>query len=614
LTVRRAALLGIVLLAFVLRVAGLDRAEMSGDEAFVYLFSLNPYPGLASKLLAVGEPHPPGYFWLQRAWTNAVGCSEFALRYSNVCFSVLAIPLVYGLGRRLRLGLRIAVLAALLLSINPFSIWHSQDARMYTVSTTLCLASSYALVCALRGARAWPWAATIGLAWSAIMVHCASVLVVSAQALAVAAWALYGQEPRRELRRIALALGALTILSLPWFLAAAPALGAYAGTREIAPLLPAVWRPLGALAIGLTSPGRQRMAAALAGIGLSILFLLSADDRQLRRAATFLLLSVGLPILAMWAAARFRPVFDERYVIAALPAFLLLLAAGAWARSSARSGWRVRRLLGVGLLATVPSLGVASLGRFYWSPDPARSPGWRELAAALTDLTAGLPPNEALIVENFPDPALWYYYRGSARRTVLPAAPGNLSGAEAEVERLASDGVRWALLPLQPAPYWDADGIAARALSARFQLIAQRRVGSWPLQIYVRIRDELPERGDLFGSRLRLVGAEFEPVSVAPGGVVAVHLRWNAEARSVEGEIHVTAQVIDSGGHLVAQSDGPPAISGEPELRLLTMPVDLRPGSYAVILAAYRVNAAGRPRLLTASANDHVRLGALTVR
>ena len=76
-------------------------------------------------------------------------------------------------------------------------------------------------------------------------------------------------------------------------------------------------------------PLRQRPLLALLA---AILVLIGAARLALsgptgRRALWLLALYLGLPLLATWLGALSRPIFNERYLVAALPAFFLLIAA-----------------------------------------------------------------------------------------------------------------------------------------------------------------------------------------------------------------------------------------------------------------------------------------------
>lgn len=95
--------------------------------------------------------HLPFYFLLVRIWST-IGESEFVLRYFSTILSVLSIALIFSVGRLLA-GPRVGFVAALLLSISPFHIWYSQEARMYTLMTVSVLAAHWFLFRLLRTGR-----------------------------------------------------------------------------------------------------------------------------------------------------------------------------------------------------------------------------------------------------------------------------------------------------------------------------------------------------------------------------------------------------------------------------------------------------------------------------
>ncbi len=75
------ALLAILLLAFGLRLLGLDNQELRGDEAFGYFFSQRSPADLVEATIALAEPHPVAAYFVQKAWLALAGDSEFALRF-----------------------------------------------------------------------------------------------------------------------------------------------------------------------------------------------------------------------------------------------------------------------------------------------------------------------------------------------------------------------------------------------------------------------------------------------------------------------------------------------------------------------------------------------------
>lgn len=74
--------------------------------------------------------HPPGWFIILWTWTKIFGYSEIAVRLPSVIFGTITILIVYLICRKL-FSQKLALIAALLLSVNPLHIYYSQEGRMY---------------------------------------------------------------------------------------------------------------------------------------------------------------------------------------------------------------------------------------------------------------------------------------------------------------------------------------------------------------------------------------------------------------------------------------------------------------------------------------------------
>jgi uncharacterized membrane protein len=192
----------VVLVAFVLRVHRLDTASLRGDESFTVLFSAYPLPELIEGIRSI-EPNPPLYYFLLRGAMALWGQSDFVTRYVSVLFGVLAVPLLYRLGRALfagapRLGQTAGLWGALLLALNPYQVWHSQDVRNYTLWPALSLASLCLLLCALRENRWSCWAVYAITALASLYTHYYDAFVVLAAATYVL---IYYRRDRPRLKR-----------------------------------------------------------------------------------------------------------------------------------------------------------------------------------------------------------------------------------------------------------------------------------------------------------------------------------------------------------------------------------------------------------------------------
>ena len=125
-------------LALGLRLLGLQRNELSFDEAFSALVaSASPTEILAE---LNNDSSPPLYYLLLYLWRAVAGSGPAALRGLSVLCGVTAVFLAYRLGRRLW-GADVAWLGALLLAVSPLHIYYSQQVRPYALFVLLALGS-----------------------------------------------------------------------------------------------------------------------------------------------------------------------------------------------------------------------------------------------------------------------------------------------------------------------------------------------------------------------------------------------------------------------------------------------------------------------------------------
>ncbi len=121
-------LIALTIVALILRVLRLDFQPLWWDEGYSVWFATHPLGQMVA--LTAEDIHPPLYYALLYGWTWLLGSGPVALRLLSVVFGVLTVPALYLLGRRM-LTRRAALLAALLLAINPLHIFYSQEVRMY---------------------------------------------------------------------------------------------------------------------------------------------------------------------------------------------------------------------------------------------------------------------------------------------------------------------------------------------------------------------------------------------------------------------------------------------------------------------------------------------------
>ena len=605
--------LSALLVGFGLRVWRLDFQELRGDEVFGYLFSLRPWDDIVRATIELQEPHPVASYYALKGWLLSAGESEFALRFAGVWFSVLAIALLYRLGRTLRLDILVATTAMGLLALSPYAIWHAQDARMYSMSLALTTASSWLAVAWLyaRGRQRWlPALAYIIVSWLALHTHYFAAFVLVAQYLFMLGTGIWQRAWRTVVLPWLLIQGAVALLYLPWLVQAAATLTSYGGNGDSPGFGAMAQRALSVFAAGESVPPAQRTALAI----IAGLLLLIGSVRLLRgargEATAFLLLYLLVPVGATWLSALQRPIFDERYLVAALPPFFLLIGAifQPPAVERTRRAYPALRLTSYALLAGLILVGLLSLNRYYTDPAYSKTRGWRELATALEALSVDLPAEQVRIAQNFPDPTLWYYYNGPLEHAVLPPGPLDADGAMRAVAELQAAGVRRVLLPAQPAPNWDDADLARTALAERYELLVERQVASWPVAIYARAPGEMTETDATWQNGLRLTAAAIEPPTLTPGNALAVWLQWDQRTADLSGTEKVFVQLLGPAGSVVAQDDQllEVAMPDSPQLHGLALPAELSPGSYRLITGLYDPAIDGAPRTLTTTSDDHI--------
>lgn len=634
----RIGALAVLLGAFLLRAWRLDFQELRGDEAFGYFFSLRAYREIISATFALHEPHPVASYFIQKAWLNWAGHSEFALRFVSLWFGVLAVALLIRLGRRLELPPSSTLLAGALMALSPYAIWHSQDVRMYSMSLALTLASTWLAVEWIQR-RQWAYAvAYLAVSWLALHTHYFNLFVLVAQSLFVMTYTFLIRRSWKTLFAWVSLQLILTLLYLPWLLPALPTLTSYGGNGDSPGFGALIWRSLSVFAVGESVPAVQRIGWAIFALLLLLLsgLQLWMEGPKGRRALWLLAFYLCIPLLATWYSAQQRPIFNERYLIAAAPPFYLLIATATLLagrrtfRTAAQSpNPQISQSPNLSISHS-PTLSIAflswplililvagmtlSLHRHYTEPAYSKTRGWRELAARMEQLTAQFQPEQVRLAQNFPDPTLWYYYRGPVEHVVLPPAPYDLTGAAEEVAQLAADGVQRVILPVQPAPNWDDAGIAATALAERYTLAATERVGVWPLELYALAPAVLTPQEVEFQNGVELTGYAFQPSALAAGDYLVVYLSWTGDPSQMSGTEKVFVQLLNRAGQLVAQDDRPltlarpESVLTAPAIYAILVPEGLPAGEYQLITGLYDPAQEGAPRVLTVAGLDFVGL------
>jgi uncharacterized membrane protein len=137
----------IILVALALRLYALDSHGFFIDE----IYSVQVARGSADPELMAFDSIRPLYFAFLKLWLT-FSDNECWLRLPSVFFGTLNIGLTYWLGT-LYAGRKAALAAAVLMALSPLEVLYSQQARMYTMGTSLALGGSLAITLALTTGR-----------------------------------------------------------------------------------------------------------------------------------------------------------------------------------------------------------------------------------------------------------------------------------------------------------------------------------------------------------------------------------------------------------------------------------------------------------------------------
>src|SRR3954465_433426 len=185
-------LVGLVVLAAVLRFATIDQQSYWLDEAFTVGLLREDFPHML-KYMTETELTPPLYYVLAWPWAHVFGTGEAALRSFSALIGIAVVPVAYLAGRE-AVSRTAGVVTAALVAFNPLLVWYSQEARPYSL---LVLLSALSLLFFLRGRRRvesrdlWRWALASALA---LLTHYFAAFLVVPEGL----WLAWIWRPRAK--------------------------------------------------------------------------------------------------------------------------------------------------------------------------------------------------------------------------------------------------------------------------------------------------------------------------------------------------------------------------------------------------------------------------------
>jgi mannosyltransferase len=564
----------VLLTAFALRVYHLGHQAIWGDEAFSIAIGKLP---LAQVIAGGTDTHPPLFHSLLHFWMPLAGDNPLSVRFLSVIPGMLMVAAIYALGRRL-IGRWPALLATSLAAISSFAIYYSQETRMYAWAAALTALSVYAFLRLVDAALPDTSAAKNNLTWAkvtwpliyliatlaAMYSHYYVFFVIMAEDM-YALW--HGWRKRRWLLAWIGGQAVLAIAYLPWIFAQTGFLSGRANTRFDAwgpSGMEDVWvRSLIAFGGGTSIPtGVEWIALGLfafvvLGIG-AILWRHStlASECPLR---AFAVLYLVVPMLVAWLVGPIMPFFYERFLLVALPAYLLLLAAGLAALMQTRPLPPILGLLGAVLAV---GLNAYSLDNYYDNPAYTKS-GYRDLMAYVTQASQ---PGDALLLLN-PEQRYLYDYYGDKS---LPAywfplpAPWDDPTTQRTMANIKANHQRLWLVLFGNARDWDfGHGLEDWLSTHTFRAYHGDYVDGG-LELYI-VGDVQPTQpiDASFAGAISLTGYGVSSTTVSPGGTLQVALAWKTGQKMTH-DYTIFTHLVDDTQHIWGQMDSPPAGGNHP--------------------------------------------------
>ncbi len=376
------ALLALLLAGFFLRVHALAHDSFWLDEAYSWGWIVNTTWNSVWLALTEFSDVSPLYYVVGKLCAPFFGVREFGLRLPSVFVGLITIPVVYRLGKALA-GAWVGVLAAALIALSPYAVWHSRDARPYALYLLFSALALWGFWRAERG-RGWLMLILSSMAW--YVTHYLSALFAYTQAV----YSL--TQIRRQptlFRRWAFAQAIAVLPVLAWvslFLSQKRLLSANWWIPNVNPFMPfqTLWNFFSGDATTWSVP------MAIGVVILTALIGWGAYLRRRSRMTHLLLWWMLLPVATAWLFSLRQPSYADRYFFPAMVPAGLLLGCGLMGLPKV---WR-------GALAAILVVGLTGGSlRIYGDPVFVKQQ-WRDVARIVEaeQLPVGLSDPQSVVV------------------------------------------------------------------------------------------------------------------------------------------------------------------------------------------------------------------------
>jgi mannosyltransferase len=431
---QNAFILGILIVGALIRFFQLGRESLWFDESLSVLFATQPLPISIQSMLQEGLQHSPLFYLMLRpfAYGNPI---EACARALPAIAGVLAIPLMAILGKDL-FSPRTGLIAAALLALNPFHLWYSREARMYSLLALAVIGAMYFFaLMVFRGPKLRYWLGMFFFSTIAFSTHHFAFFIPLVQLVFILA-TFKESYPLLRSWAAAMFLAALTLL--PWITIALGS-GVYwatSGTPTQTALLSDIPLTLWNFSLGYT----RNLSVPIV---LALLLFLTATFYGLyppNRSRLLLAIWLFVPIITTFLISLRFPMYMDRYLIVALPAFLLGLA----------EGLSTIRLPGLRRFATATVFlcEVLSLTRVYVDRTTYDRADWRQLGSFLESNVD--PLHDTVATLNYQDliPLHFYYHGTTPIKPIIANTDVRLPDDD-QSRGNRGDGDLWLVIPHQ---------------------------------------------------------------------------------------------------------------------------------------------------------------------
>jgi 4-amino-4-deoxy-L-arabinose transferase-like glycosyltransferase len=440
---------------FALRLVHLGTAPFWLDEVITAEWMRLPWTQVVA--IPLHDNHPPLYFLLLKVWTLVAGDSTWALRLPSVIASAAAIPLV-AVAAGAFAGRSAGRWAAWFAGLSPYLVQHGQEARMYAL--VACLAAGNLVFFArwVRDPASRLGTGFVLTALGLVASHYYSIFFLGGEILVVLA--LWRRPLRSWLPATAVTSAiAATGLCAAMLVASHKAGGSYdLGSLALPGALWALIAGYAALpdSAELHAVGAQAVTGflpfAVVGsipVAVTVLVALRGLDREARLA---LLVPFGVVVAVPFLVhIALGVAVNPRYLMAAAPGLLVLLATGA-------ARWRVAG----GAITLVLAIG---LGLHLAQPGHGRE----DTRSVGVWLDAHVPADEEILITSSEMKLLADYQWPSRRFRLYPPAGvvANPDNAAALAAAMPLPGPGRVVFVVGRSWLTDPSGALVRALQAR---------------------------------------------------------------------------------------------------------------------------------------------------